>query len=732
MSDSRLTRAGDTGGGTRKTYPPSDHEAITKAARGISDRADTTLSFDAGTRTFTIAPVSGAFDYWIHGRRYVKSAAESIVIADTSGAHWIYYDGATLSEIVDPDHDEMDDLIINQVRVALVYWNATDGADPISADERHGTVMSGASQEWMHDLFGMVWHEGLDISGYALDTDSDAGVSFELTNGMVHDEDVEHDIVDGAPGTQYAQQLSGGNAEVPILYRDDVDGSWTEDPATDLPWKRAGAGRLAYNKDDGDGTWSQVEVTDNRFVIATIVATNDWKEPVKVVQGQAEYTSQLTAIDEANAEQTAWGDMPTPELTPLYRLVMRTKDTFGGTNKCKIVSITDLRQLSAIGGVTIEPHPLAVTAADVLTDNAVLRGNGGGRGIQDSSASIGDDGVIIIPGIGDGGLTNYDLRVGNIIVPSYGMIQMGNSLIGRTSFKAGNIDLDGAILVRNIGGPVTSEIEFIWTESTGDTCRFALPKSAVGNATYNSRSMLLAGPAPADTDFVKVTFWQALGIFHNLLCDTSGFGADLGVQHDLEVEGDIYTDSIKESTPAAGVTVDGRDVGADGTKLDGIEAAADVTDAANVAAAGAAMLPGQAGGQTLKGGTASGEDLNLESTAHATKGKVITKDPHEFQKSAAYDAVINKGSVSGAQTIDWTQGNIQLIAASGALTLSFTPPSGPTMLHLRVTAGAQTVTLPTIRWPGGDAPTFSTSNFDWLHLLYDGTNYDGGFLLDYS
>ena len=38
-----------------------------------------------------------------------------------------------------------------------------------------------------------------------------------------------------------------------------------------------------------------------------------------------------------------------------------------------------------------------------------------------------------------------------------------------------------------------------------------------------------------------------------------------------------------------GGTVDGRDVAADGTKLDGVEASADVTDTANVTSAGAAM-----------------------------------------------------------------------------------------------------------------------------------------------
>ena len=61
----------------------------------------------------------------------------------------------------------------------------------------------------------------------------------------------------------------------------------------------------------------------------------------------------------------------------------------------------------------------------------------------------------------------------------------------------------------------------------------------------------------------------------------------------------IQTDTINETTSAAGVTVDGvllkdgqvdgRDVATDGAKLDGIESGADVTDTANVTAAGALM-----------------------------------------------------------------------------------------------------------------------------------------------
>ena len=50
-----------------------------------------------------------------------------------------------------------------------------------------------------------------------------------------------------------------------------------------------------------------------------------------------------------------------------------------------------------------------------------------------------------------------------------------------------------------------------------------------------------------------------------------------------------YVDSITVTGAVIAATVDGRDVSADGTKLDGIEASADVTDTTNVTAAGALM-----------------------------------------------------------------------------------------------------------------------------------------------
>lgn len=179
-------------------------------------------------------------------------------------------------------------------------------------------------------------------------------------------------------------------------------------------------------------------------------------------------------------------------------------------------------------------------------------------GYEVSKNAWNDDHTIgaFLEGGGTGGLTDYDIEIGDTDgTPTYGMLRIGNATVGRTSFATGSLDLDGSFLLWNNGGPVSGNIEFAIAESS-NAIRFAIPKSGAGNATYNPRSMLIAGPAPVDDDMVTVGYWQTNeSIFDNLACDTGTSGADLGVQNDLEVEGDIFADSIKESTSGAGVTI---------------------------------------------------------------------------------------------------------------------------------------------------------------------------------
>jgi hypothetical protein len=64
--------------------------------------------------------------------------------------------------------------------------------------------------------------------------------------------------------------------------------------------------------------------------------------------------------------------------------------------------------------------------------------------------------------------------------------------------------------------------------------------------------------------------------FPNLSCDTSLYGADLGVENDLEVRGIIYVDKIKESTLGLGVSFN--EIKADVLKVDDLTVDNVITD----------------------------------------------------------------------------------------------------------------------------------------------------------
>ena len=97
----------------------------------------------------------------------------------------------------------------------------------------------------------------------------------------------------------------------------------------------------------------------------------------------------------------------------------------------------------------------------------------------------------------------------------------------------------------------------------------------------------LTGANATDTDVFAIVDVSAdetkkitLGEFKNALDTGSGF---------VRITGDTMTGDLTVPNIIVSGNVDGRDVSADGTKLDGIEAGADVTDTANVTAAGALM-----------------------------------------------------------------------------------------------------------------------------------------------
>lgn len=98
----------------------------------------------------------------------------------------------------------------------------------------------------------------------------------------------------------------------------------------------------------------------------------------------------------------------------------------------------------------------------------------------------------------------------------------------------------------------------------------------------------------------------------------------------------------------------------------------------------------------------------------------------------------NAGNSSTAITVDLSTGSAQKITLTGNATFALSNPQtgGAYVLKLVQDAtGSRTVTWPTtVKWPGGTAPTLTTTagQVDLVNLYWDSTDYFGSYSLNYT
>ena len=90
-----------------------------------------------------------------------------------------------------------------------------------------------------------------------------------------------------------------------------------------------------------------------------------------------------------------------------------------------------------------------------------------------------------------------------------------------------------------------------------------------------------------------------------------------------------------------------------------------------------ALLPGRSGGQTLNGGTATGENLTLVSTAHATKGKILFG-------TSGYDEVNNRLGIGTTTPFS----ELDITASCPSITLKRTDNADSHNIYFRNSANA--------------------------------------------
>lgn len=329
---------------------------------GFVDRTESEISFNPTTRLFTIIPSGSLTEYDIYsqGTKITISSTKTVTIPDNSGSHYIYFDGSTLNST----QTFSENLILGPwVYVAYIYYNTDGDQIVLLGEERHGLKMDGDTHSYLHSIYGTAYESGFQIGGYTENSDTDSDIQFSLTGGVIRDEDIRMEIINGTGSDIFEQDLADP-AKLPIWYREGNPGNWktiTNTGGDAGVWYRYGGTgtRVDYNFLNGS-TWEQKEVTDGSFTEYWIFVTNDINNPVVSVQGQEEFaTLELANTGATTRLNTLLANLPSKEFRPLYRIVLEVSEStpaYASKGNTVIADVEDLRRSNiisdAVAGIT--------------------------------------------------------------------------------------------------------------------------------------------------------------------------------------------------------------------------------------------------------------------------------------------------------------------------------------------------------------------------------------------
>ena len=292
---------------------------------GEVDRTSSTISFDNGSRTFTIQPASSSYIFMIKGKIFKKTAALTQTITDTEGLWFFYFDQ---NGDLQKSSTFSNDFILKYCYVAYLYWDADSNIAVHFGDERHGLTMSAHDHIWKHNTHGAAYISGLALTDFNFNAGTnDVDSQFGVQSGFIRDEDILHTI-----------STVSSTTGLRVLYRNGANGNWRrgfQSGFSALPYNTGD--RLAYNQYT-NGAWQLTEVSDNKYVLYHIVATNDVNYPVFAIMGQNEYGNKPDARANANTEINNLSGLPFYEFRFIGSVIYQTAESYTNTLKAKIVT----------------------------------------------------------------------------------------------------------------------------------------------------------------------------------------------------------------------------------------------------------------------------------------------------------------------------------------------------------------------------------------------------------
>lgn len=300
---------------------------FTNNALGKVDRSTSTLSFENSSLTFTITPV-GAYSFFYASIKDTIKEIKSVPITDTEGKWYFYFDET--STLV-ATHIFSDELILKQVLVASIYWNAIDKTIVGDIfDERHGYLQDGETHLQLHKALRTRYDgSGLGLNSFIIgDGSLDSHAQFIVGAGKIHDEDLDHNIPESTN-------------TIPILYSLGSPTTIRTITNTGFAVTTAGTGRLAYNKASDN---SLAEVTEGYYVAYHTfgMSGSDINSgQLFSIMGRYQYATLELAVEGAKAEIALIrvSYLLSNEMKDLGSEIFHTSDSYINAVKAKIVDV---------------------------------------------------------------------------------------------------------------------------------------------------------------------------------------------------------------------------------------------------------------------------------------------------------------------------------------------------------------------------------------------------------
>jgi hypothetical protein len=261
---------------------------------------DSILTFDNGTRTFSIAPKTPtytSFEYYIRGKVYTVTTTHSYVVTDTEGLWYFYFDASGVLRGSQTPWLLSDPVAI----IATGYWDAANNLWIRDNEERHGTTMDYDTHRRMHLVEGSqiqtTYPQGLLITNYTDNGDGtlNSHAQYAITDGVYFDEDISIEIKHSASPANPFEQILYPIAYVPVFYLLN-GGDWRKKNGTQFPIYENPPSLPYYNQNNA-GTWSLQPVTNNYFFATWLIYSDALTEPVLTILGQRQDPDLISAVN---------------------------------------------------------------------------------------------------------------------------------------------------------------------------------------------------------------------------------------------------------------------------------------------------------------------------------------------------------------------------------------------------------------------------------------------------